>query len=182
MDKARHLAADCIIMDLEDATAPDAKPAARELVLDEIRKGGFGHREIVIRVNGLTTTWGREDVIAAARSGADAVLLPKVESTAEVQEVQQLLAEHGAPPGLDIWIMIETPLGVLHVADICRGLCNPPIAGAEKGPNALTALCLGFADLGKELHAPQTPGRPHIDEAQRWTPTSPLNSNPGPNP
>ena len=98
-----------------------------------------------------------------ATSGANAVLLPKVENAEQVRELQGLLMCSGAPCDLDVWCMIETPRGVLNVAEICRGLEGPPgSSGGGSGSsssNALTVLCMGFADLGKELHAPQIPGR-----------------------
>ena len=152
LEKARALEADCIIMDLEDAVAPDSKADARRTVCQEIGRGGYGYREIIVRVNALASVWGPDDVAAVAKSGANAVLLPKVESVEQVRELQALLRHHGAPSGVEVWCMIETPLGVLNVAKICRGL--KPFSD-----NRLTTLCMGFADLGKELHAPQVPGR-----------------------
>ena len=155
LDKSRGLAADCIIMDLEDAVASDSKIAARSMVIKEIKRGGYGHREIVVRVNGLATMWGCDDVAAVACSGADAVLLPKVDGAEQLRDLQRLLLQHGAPSEMDVWCLIETPLGVINAAEICRELSQ----SHKLGGNALTTLCMGFGDLGTELHAPQVRGR-----------------------
>lgn len=162
LQKARTLAADCIIMDLEDAVAPDAKETARTQIVEEVQAGGYGNREIVVRVNGLHTKWFEEDVRAAATSGADAVLLPKTELAADVSRLQDLMAKSGAPASMEIWCMIETPLGVLNASQICSELKLREQQGAHRRGTArssLTTLCMGFADLGKELHAPHVPGR-----------------------
>ena len=143
LKKARCLETDCIIMDLEDATAPDSKARARSVVMEEIAKGGYGHREIIVRVNHLGTEWGRQDVIAVSESEADAILIPKVESVSEVEEVQRILSESGGRKEIDLWCMIETPKGVLNVAEICRGLVKE-----EPEPYSLRGICMGFADLG----------------------------------
>jgi citrate lyase subunit beta / citryl-CoA lyase len=150
LEKARSLPADAVILDLEDAVAPAAKEEARRLVLGALAGGGFGHRERIVRVNGLGTPWGRADLEAAARSGADAVLLPKVESAAEVRTAERVLEEGGAPPHLPIWCMIETPRGVLAAAEI-----------AAATPR-LSCLVMGTADLVKDLRARQTPGRAEV--------------------
>ena len=162
LEKARTLAADCIIMDLEDAVAPDAKDIARAQIVEEVQAGGYGSREIVIRVNGLNTQWFEDDVRAAATSGADAVLLPKTELTADITRLQDLMAKSGAPASMEIWCMIETPLGVLNASQICAEMKLREQQGAYRRGTArssLTTLCMGFADLGKELHAPHVPGR-----------------------
>lgn len=145
LEKALGLAADGLILDLEDAVAPDQKPAARANVVTAAR-GGFGPREVLIRVNALSTPWGREDLAAVATAGADGVLLPKVESVAEVREAHALLAAAGAPAGLPIWCMVETPLGVLRVAEVAA---EPAVAG----------LVLGTSDLAKDLRCAHTPDR-----------------------
>jgi citrate lyase subunit beta/citryl-CoA lyase len=159
LEKARTLPADCIIMDLEDAVPSQAKLAARTQVRDEVRRGGWGHREIIVRVNALSTEWGRGDVASLASGGVNALLLPKVESAEQVRELQRLLLQHGAPADVNVWCMIETPLGVLNVADICRaGVVTSSTVGCCR-PNALVTLCMGFGDLGTELQAQQLPGR-----------------------
>ena len=118
LEKARTLDADVLLLDLEDAVAPAAKAEARRLVLAAVAAGGFGPREVVIRVNGEGTRWGADDLAAAARSGADAVLLPKVESPEAVTRAERALRAAGAPEGLALWAMIETAArragGALH--------------------------------------------------------------------
>src|SRR5262245_29764763 len=96
-EKAKTLPCDGIIFDLEDATAPDAKAAARETVCQSVQGGGYGGRELIVRVNGLDTPWGRDDVAAAAKAGPDAILLPKVERAEQVTELEGLMLQHGAP-------------------------------------------------------------------------------------
>ena len=150
LEKARTLPADALILDLEDAVAPSAKEEARRLVLGTLAAGGFGHRERIVRVNGLGTPWGRVDLDAAARSGADAVLLPKVESAADVRAAERVLEEAGAPPHLPLWCMIETPRGVLSAAEI-----------SEATPR-LACLVVGTNDLVKDLRARQTPARTEV--------------------
>ncbi len=147
LDKARSLPADGLVLDLEDGVAPSVKDQARASVLAELAKGGYGHRELVLRVNGADTPWGSADLAAAARSGAHAVLLPKVEGAEGVRAAERSLAGNGAPPGLSLWCMIETPRGVL-AAD--------SVAGASP---RLACLVMGTSDLVKDLRARHTPGR-----------------------
>jgi citrate lyase subunit beta / citryl-CoA lyase len=146
-DKAKTLAADGIILDLEDATAPDAKAAARELVAKSVREGGYGKRELIIRINGLDSPWGKEDVAAAAQAGPDAILVPKVEHPEQVLEVERRMLEHNAPAKTTIWCMMETPLGILNAREI---------AGASR---RTTCLVMGTSDLTKDLHAQHTSQR-----------------------
>jgi citrate lyase subunit beta/citryl-CoA lyase len=147
LEKARTLPADALIFDLEDAVAPDAKEAARSNVVAAAGSRAYGKREIVIRANGLTTSWGREDIIAAAGSGADAVLVPKLESAADVTAVVELLDEAGAPPSMAVWGMMETPRGILHAEEITSA--SPRLA----------CLVMGTNDLVKDLRARHTPMR-----------------------
>jgi citrate lyase subunit beta/citryl-CoA lyase len=140
LEKARALPADALVLDLEDAVAPSAKEEARSLVLAAIA-GGLGRAEIVVRVNGPETPWGREDLALLARAGADAVLLPKAESVEAVRDAERALEAAGAPAGLALWCMIETPRGVL-AAD--------RIAGATP---RLACLVAGTSDLVKDLRA-----------------------------
>jgi len=142
--KAKTLAADGLIFDLEDAVAPDAKTAARQQVCEAVRAGGYSQRELIVRANGLTTPWGREDLAAVASCGADAVLLPKVESGAMIQQALSVLTAHGAPEHLAIWCMLETPLGILHAEEIAAA--HPRVA----------TLVMGTSDLAKDLHARHT--------------------------
>ena len=146
LEKARTLAADALILDLEDAVAPDAKDEARANVVVAAR-AGYGRREVLIRTNGLTTAWGRADVEAAASSGADGVLLPKVESAETVLEAEAILKAAGAPESLLLWCMIETPKGVLRAESIAAA--TPRLGG----------FVLGTSDLAKDLRCLHTPQR-----------------------
>lgn len=147
LDKARTLDADTLILDLEDAVAPDAKAQARTQVAAALREGGYGRRECIVRVNALDTPWGLDDVRAIAQAGADAVLLPKVESPAQLAALAQALDAAGAPAGLPLWAMAETPLGFLRLDAIAGGHAR------------LAAIVVGTSDLVKDLHARHTPSR-----------------------
>lgn len=149
--KARTLAADCVILDLEDSVAPDAKAAARDGVVAAVRDGGFGAREVVIRVNGTATEWGGDDLRAAASAGADAILVPKVSDPATIAEVEAALAEAGAPGRLRVWAMIETPLAILRLDAIAAVAASPG--------SRFACLVLGTNDLAKETRARMVPGR-----------------------
>src|SRR5262245_5125034 len=116
--KARTLPVDCVVLDLEDSVAPDAKAAAREGVRDALAAGGFGKREVVVRINGLDTEWWLEDVNVAALGGADALLVPKVSSPETLQHVADRLVDMGADHRIRVWAMVETPLAILHVGEI----------------------------------------------------------------
>jgi citrate lyase subunit beta/citryl-CoA lyase len=147
LEKARGLPADGLIIDLEDAVAADAKEAARAIAAAALAAGGYGKRELVLRVNPLDTPWGHGDLAAAATMPIDAVLLPKVENPDRVRLALSLLDALGAPERLAVWCMIETPLGVLAAREI-----------AAASPR-LAALVLGTSDLTKELHAVATRDR-----------------------
>jgi len=147
MEKAKTLAADAVILDLEDAVAPDAKQEARANVVNAVKAGGFGKRETVIRVNGLNTPWGHADLVAAATSGADAVLLPKTESADAVRQALAVLAGNGAPDDQALWCMMETPRAILN-ADAIAG-SSPRVA----------CFVMGTSDLANDLHAAHTPER-----------------------
>jgi citrate lyase subunit beta/citryl-CoA lyase len=141
MQKARTLAADSVIFDLEDAVAPASKADARDLVAAAVAEGGYGHREVLIRVNAADTPWHEQDMAMVAASSADAAVLPKVESALAVANAaSQLRASNGARP---LWAMIETPLGVLASVEI---------AGAG---NNLACLLMGTSDLAKDLRLPE---------------------------
>ena len=118
MAKATILPADGLIFDLEDAVAPVAKETARQQICETVRAGDYGQRELVVRMNALTTPWGRDDLIAVARSGADALLVPKVESGDMARQIAELMAEHGAPETMALWCMLETPRGILRAEEI----------------------------------------------------------------
>ncbi len=141
LEKARGLPADGLILDLEDAVAPEAKESARALVAAALAEGGYGEREVVLRVNAIETPWGHADLAAAATMPIDAVLLPKVESPDRVALTVSLLDAFGAPEGLAVWCMIETPRGILYAREIAAA--TPRLA----------ALVLGTSDLTKDLHA-----------------------------
>ncbi len=147
LEKARALDADGLIFDLEDAVAPDAKPAARLAVVAAVSSGGYGRRELILRVNALGTKWGEDDFAAAARMPIDGVLLPKVESVETVRQAEAMLVAGGAGDGLAIWCMMETPRGILRAAEIAGA--SPRIAG----------LVMGTSDLANDLHARPTSDR-----------------------
>jgi len=144
LDKARTLPADALILDLEDAVSPDAKEVARRQVVEAVAQGGYGRREVIVRVNGLNTPWGRDDVAAVASSGADAILFPKMEFPEQVQAAVEALDAAGGLPDLPVWIMAETPRGMLHI---------DAIAGASP---RLAAIVMGTSDLAKELRVRHT--------------------------
>ena len=146
LEKAKNLPADSLILDLEDAVAPDAKAQARENIRTALA-AGFGHREAVVRINSLNTPWGLDDLKAFANSKADAILLPKVESASQIQEVASLLKQFNPANSMKIWAMIETPLAIFKLLEI-----------ASSHP-MLETLVLGTSDLVKDLHARHTPSR-----------------------
>src|SRR4051812_43172182 len=145
LEKAKTLPADALILDLEDAVAPDAKEAARERVCAAL--GEYGTREVTIRVNGLDTEWHDADLRAAAQAGPAAGVGPKVNSAAEVHNIERALELGGAPDHTKIWAMVETPVAMLHAEEVA--------AASER----LTVLVMGTNDLAKELHAEFVPGR-----------------------
>ena len=144
LEKSRSLPADALIFDLEDAVAPDAKLNARKQIVQAVEAGGYGKREIIIRTNGLNTPWGYDDLVAAAKAGSDAVLLPKVESAEMVRQAESVLETHGAPSDLEIWCMMETPRAMLRAEEIADA--SPRLAG----------LVMGTSDLAKDLQAQHT--------------------------
>jgi len=147
VEKARALACDVVILDLEDAVAPDMKEAARQAAADAVRAGGFGRREVVVRVNALSTPWGADDLAAIARAGPDAVLVPKVDGPADVAAYDAALA--AAPPATALWTMIETGRAIFALESIA----------ACAGSSRLAAFVMGVNDLAKEMRARQVPDR-----------------------
>jgi citrate lyase subunit beta/citryl-CoA lyase len=147
LEKGRTLAADGLIFDLEDGVAPDAKDTARRQIADAISAGGYGGRELVVRINAPGTEWFEADIEAVAAMAADALLVPKVDDAATVVAVAQRLEAAGAPDSMAIWCMIETARGVLNAAAI-----------AAASPR-LGAFLVGAADLSKDLRALHTPDR-----------------------
>jgi citrate lyase subunit beta/citryl-CoA lyase len=145
--KARSLPTDAIIFDLEDAVAPDAKETARQKAVAAVKDGGYGRRELTIRVNSLDTPWYEDDLRAVAAAGPDAIVVPKVGSAAQVHQIETALQAAGARDHTAIWTMVETPAAMLHAEEIA--------AASDR----LTVLVMGTNDLAKELHAQQGPGR-----------------------
>lgn len=145
--KARTLAADIVILDLEDAVAPEAKTAAREAAVAAVRQGGFAAPEVAIRANGLDTEWGADDLAAIVTSGADAVLVPKVSSAVDIARYQDAIAS--APSALQLWAMIET----------CASMAQLDAIAAMASSTRLSLWVMGTNDLAKEMRARLTPER-----------------------
>jgi citrate lyase subunit beta / citryl-CoA lyase len=156
LEKAKTIPCDALIFDLEDAVAPDAKETARANAAAAASSGEYGHREVTIRCNGLDTPWGADDVAAAARSGAAAVVIPKVGSVAYLDEISGNLDTAGAPATMRIWAMVETPTAIFDV----RAIAAHP---------RVSVLVMGTNDLARELRAALLPGRhplvPHLATA-----------------
>jgi citrate lyase subunit beta/citryl-CoA lyase len=147
LEKARTIACDALILDLEDAVAPDDKPAAREAACAAARSGDYGNRELTIRVNGLGTAWHDDDLAAAAKAGPDGIVVPKVDSADEVRSLVAAIEAAGAPEHTRLWAMVETPGAIFNVREI-----------AAASPR-LAVLVMGTNDLVKELYAEHVPGR-----------------------
>jgi citrate lyase subunit beta / citryl-CoA lyase len=156
LEKAKGLPADALILDLEDAVAPDAKAAARDRVCAAAADGGYGHREVAIRSNGIDTSWFADDVTAIAQAGPDALLVPKVGSVDDVRTIEAALEKGGAPDHTRIWAMLETPSAVLRAHEITA--CSERLA----------VLVMGTNDLVKELQAAFVPGRGPLSTALSW--------------
>jgi citrate lyase subunit beta/citryl-CoA lyase len=149
MEKAKTLDCDAIIFDLEDAVAADAKAEARASVTRMVREGDYGHRELIIRVNGLDGPWGLDDLAAATNLPIDALLFPKVESAAQVREIEASVDQAGGSE-LPLWLMIETPLGVLDVREVATS------------SSRIACLVMGTSDLVKELRATHIESRQNL--------------------
>lgn len=147
LQKARGLAADALILDLEDAVSPGEKAAARDLVAEAVAERGYGPRRVLVRINGLGTEWGRDDLARVVPAGPDAILLPKVEGRGDIEAAAALVEEAGAAAELRLWAMMETPRGVLHAAET---------AAAHQ---RLEGFVLGTNDLATDLGAAQTEAR-----------------------
>jgi citrate lyase subunit beta/citryl-CoA lyase len=147
LEKARTLAADALILDLEDAVAPEAKDAARGAVAAALATGGFGRREVIVRINQLESPWGVDDIMSLTLTPPNAVLLPKVENPHEIEKLDLLMDRFGVTDRTMIWCMLETPKGVLNARAI-----------AAATPR-LQCLVMGTSDLAKDLRAPPDPGR-----------------------
>ena len=149
LEKARSLTADMLILDLEDAVAPDAKSEARQVISDVVKERAYGTREGVIRINGLDTQWGHDDLEMAVAAGPDGILVPKVISGEQVMKIDNALTEAGAPADLGLWVMIEMPLAILNIQEIAAAAQN----------SRLTGFVMGTNDLAKEFNAIATADR-----------------------
>lgn len=147
LEKAKGIPADALILDLEDAVAPNAKAEARDRVCAAASSGEYGAREIAIRANGLDTEWHADDVAAIAAAGPDAIVVPKINSVDDVRAVESALESAGAPDTTKIWAMVETPVAMLHAEEVA--------ASSDR----LAVLVMGTNDLAKELRAQHVPGR-----------------------
>ena len=151
LDKARTLPADALILDLEDAVAPDQKADARARIVENVKAGGYGKREVIVRVNALDSPWGKADIADVGASGADAILIPKVSTPGDIMLAARELRESGAPDSVRLWAMMETPLAILNADSIARTAGDPA--------SRLSVLVMGTNDLAKETRARQVPGR-----------------------
>lgn len=147
LEKGKTVPADVLIMDVEDGVAPEAKEEARARIVAMLAGGGYGGREIGVRINGIGTRWHEDDISAFARSGADALVVPKVQSPDTVRSIAARMEKAGAPPDMQVWCMIETARGVLSADAIAAA--HPRVG----------ALLIGSADLTKDLRARHTPDR-----------------------
>jgi citrate lyase subunit beta / citryl-CoA lyase len=147
LEKAKSLPCDGLILDLEDAVAPDSKAAARDAACAAVASGEYGAREVAIRINGADTAWHADDLAAACAAGPDAIVVPKVGSADAVLALVEAMAGHDAPDRTTLWAMVETPYAMLHAEDIA--------AASDR----LTVLVMGTNDLAKELYAEHVPGR-----------------------
>ncbi len=147
LEKAQTIPADALILDLEDAVAPNAKDEARDRVCTAASSGAYGQRDVAIRANGIGTPWHDADLKAIAAAGPGAVVVPKIDSAAEVHQIERALEAGGAPDHTRIWAMLETPVAMLHAEEIC--------SASER----LAVLVMGTNDLAKELRATHVPGR-----------------------
>jgi citrate lyase subunit beta/citryl-CoA lyase len=151
LDKARTLPADGVILDLEDSVAPDAKEAARQQVVDAVKAGGFGAREVFIRVNGVETPWHADDLSAAAHAAPDVILVPKVSSSDTLELIGRRMLDMGTNHKTRVWAMIETPLAVFNILEIA--------AAARDSETRLAGFVMGTNDLAKDTRARLVPGR-----------------------
>ncbi len=149
LDKARSLPADGLILDMEDSVAPDAKQLAREQIGAALAAGGYGHRELIVRINALSTEWGAQDIQAISRfpTAPDAVLIPKIDTASDVVAAITAFESAGCPDSVAMWIMAETPLCVLNIAEVAAA--HPRLKG----------MVMGTSDLSKDTRVRHTPDR-----------------------
>ena len=152
LEKAKSLAVDVLLLDLEDAVAPDSKEMARDQVVDVVRQGGYGYREVVVRMNGLETPWGEADLAAIAKARPGAVLVPKVDCAEDVYAIGRRLNDAGADQELKIWAMMETPGAMVRAEEIAA-------SSQEYNGRRLSCFIMGTNDLAKETRARLVPGR-----------------------
>jgi citrate lyase subunit beta/citryl-CoA lyase len=151
MEKARELPADGLILDLEDAVAPEAKAQARAAIVKSLKDRGYGDREVMVRINGLDTRWWVEDLDAVAKANPDVVLVPKVSDPGQLQDLAARIVDMGTDPKVRVWAMMETPLAMLNVRDIA--------ASALDSETRLAGFVMGTNDLAKDTRAHLVPGR-----------------------
>jgi citrate lyase subunit beta / citryl-CoA lyase len=151
IEKARTLPADAVILDLEDSVAPDAKASARQQVVHAVKAGGFGAREVIVRVNGLDTPWHVDDVTAAAHAAPDAILVPKISTPQQLEALGQRLLDMRADLRTRIWAMIETPIAIFNILALAKE--------ADDSESRLDAFVMGTNDLAKDTRARIVPGR-----------------------
>ncbi|MBL4757320.1 MAG: CoA ester lyase [Rhizobiales bacterium] len=145
LEKAKGLAADALIFDLEDAVSPDQKDIARAQVLAAVSGGGYGNRELVVRINDLDSPWGQDDLAAAIEAAPNAILVPKVSNASDIQMVEEIMAKADAPSSIKLWVMMETPLAMLNAKDIA--------AEAARLGARLSCFVMGTNDLAKDTGA-----------------------------
>ncbi len=150
LEKAKGIDADTLVFDLEDAVAPDAKAEARELVAAALASGDYGHREVVVRINGTDTGWWRDDLAAIGQYKPAAILLPKVESADVLDKISDELVWHSSDHSAAFWVMLETPKGFLRAEEIATS------------HDRLTTFVVGTNDLVKDLRARHVPGRQSV--------------------
>ena len=151
LEKAKILPADGVILDLEDSVAPDAKDAARQQVADTVKAGGFGPREVFIRTNGVDVPCFTDDLTAAAHAAPDGIVVPKISSPAQLEQIGQRLLDMHTDPKTRVWAMIESPLAVFNVLSIA--------ACAKDSETRLAGFVMGTNDIAKDTRARQVPGR-----------------------
>jgi citrate lyase subunit beta / citryl-CoA lyase len=151
LEKARELPADGLILDLEDAVAPEAKGQARQAIVKAMQNGGFGDREVMVRINGLDTRWWVEDIEAAVAARPDAILVPKISNPGQLQDLAARIVDMGTDPRVRVWAMMETPLAMLNVGEIA--------ASTLDSETRLAGFVMGTNDLAKDTRARLVPGR-----------------------
>jgi citrate lyase subunit beta / citryl-CoA lyase len=151
LEKAKTLPCDAVILDLEDSVAPDAKVAARKQVADVVAAGGFGTREVIVRINALDTPWWPDDLAAAAKAHPDGILVPKISKPGQLQNIAARLIDIAADQKIKVWAMMETPIGIINA---------PAIAASAADPETrLAGFVMGTNDIAKETRAQLLPGR-----------------------